>query len=127
MEATAGYVTLTFSFEKEDEDWVGVCLELGTSTFADTFERCQSELEELVTNHLEVLEDIGERERFFEEWGIRIHADEVPQEHTIRGSGDSWVRLFKQPSPSIGPFLQPRVFPAGSSPFASANTIATVE
>ena len=97
MEATVGYATLTFSFEKEGEVWVGVCLELGTSTFADTFERCQSELEELVTDHLEVLEDIGERERFFEEWGIRIHADEVPQEHTIRGSGDSWVRLFKHP------------------------------
>ena len=125
MEATAGYVTLTFSFEKEGEDWVGVCLELGTSTFADTVEECQSELEELVADHLEVLEDIGERERFFEEWGIRIHADEVPQEHTIRGSGDSWVRLFKHPSPSIGPFLQPRVFPAGSieqtqSPLVSA-------
>ena len=114
MEATVGYVTLTFSFEKEMEDWVGVCLELGTSTFADTFERCQLELEELVSDHLIVLEEIGERERFFEEWGIRIHTDEVPQEHTIRGSGDSWVRLFKQPSPSVGPFLQPRVFLVGS-------------
>ena len=110
METAAGYVTLTFSFEKERGDWVGVCLELGTSTFAETFEECQSELEDLVSDHLDVLEEIGERERFFEEWDIPIHTDEVPREHTIRGSGDSWVRLFKQPSPSVGPFLQPRVF-----------------
>ena len=114
MGTPLGYVTLTFSFEKEKEDWVGVCLELGTSTFADTFERCQLELEELVSDHLIVLEEIGERERFFEEWAIPIHTDEVPQEHTIRGSGDSWVRLFKQPSATAGPFLQPRVFLVGS-------------
>ena len=68
-----GYVTLTLSFEQEGSEWVGVCLELGTSTFADTLEECQEELQELVTDHLSVLEEIGERERFFKEWGIAVH------------------------------------------------------
>ena len=51
-----GYVTLTFSFEQEGIEWVGTCLELGTSTFADTLEECQVALEDLVTDHLDVLE-----------------------------------------------------------------------
>ena len=75
MESTrSGYVTLTFSFEQEGSDWVGLCLELGTSTFSDTLEECQVELQELVADHLEVLEETGERERFFEEWGAGSHS-----------------------------------------------------
>ena len=108
----SGYVTLTLSFEREGSDWVGTCLELGTSTFAGTLEDCQSELVELVTEHLNVLDEVGERESFFQEWGIDVHTDEVPGEFTIRGSGDSWKRLFKESPGSEGPFLRPRVFPA---------------
>ena len=59
-----GYVHLTLRFHVEGTNWVGVCVELGTSTFAQTLAGCRSELEELVTDHLEVLEEIGERERF---------------------------------------------------------------
>ena len=111
-----GYVTLTLSFEQEGSEWVGICLELGTSTFADTLEKCQEELEELVTDHLNVLEEIGEREQFFEEWGIAVHtSDEIPSEFTIRGSGDSWNRLFERCPGARGPFLQPRVFSTGRS------------
>ena len=112
----SGYVTLTLSFEQEGSEWVGECLELGTSTFADTLEECQVELQDLVTDHLNVLEEIGERERFFEEWGIVVHAsNEIPSEFTIRGSGDSWNRLFERSTGTRGPFLQPRVFPAGQA------------
>ena len=79
----SGYVTLTLSFEQEGSEWVGICLELGTSTFADTLERCQEELQELVTDHLHVLEETGERERFFKEWGIAVHtSDKIPSEFT---------------------------------------------
>ena len=112
----SGYVTLTLSFEQEGSEWVGVCLELGTSTFADTLEECQEELRELVADHLDVLGEIGERERFFEEWGIEVHTDDkIPSEFTIRGSGDSWNRLFERSAGTCGPFLQPRVFPAGQA------------
>ena len=81
----SGYVTLTLNFEREGSEWVGTCLELGTSTFAGTLEDCQAELEDLVTDHLDVLEEVGERERFFEEWGIDVHTDEVPAEFTMTG------------------------------------------
>ena len=78
-----GYVTLTLSFEQEGSEWVGTFLEMGTRTFADTLERCQAELEVLVTDHLDVLEEVGERDRFFEEWGIDVHTDEVSGEFTM--------------------------------------------
>ena len=76
---SSGYVALTLSFEREDDQWVGECLELSTSAFSDSLEDCQAELRELVVAHLDVLEDVGERERSFEEWGIQVHPfDGVP-------------------------------------------------
>ena len=67
------YVHLTLRFHLEGKQWVGVCLELGTSVFAPTLAECQTELEELITDHINVLEDVGERERFFAKWGIETH------------------------------------------------------
>ena len=64
------YVALTLSFEQEQDVWVGTCLELGTSTFADTLDDCRSELEELVTEHLNALEENGTRASFFEQWRL---------------------------------------------------------
>ena len=106
------YVALTLSFEREGDVWVGVCLELGTSTYADTLEACEDELRELVVEHIDVLEEIGERDRFFQEWGITLRDTPVPPAHlTIRGSGDSWARLFQDSTDALAPFLRPRIFP----------------
>jgi predicted RNase H-like HicB family nuclease len=67
------YLLLTFSFEKEDDQWTACCEELGTATFADTLDQARTELEELVDLHLNALEEVGERERFFKEHGIKPH------------------------------------------------------
>ena len=98
------YVLLTLKYDQEKDDrgrdiWVGVCVELGTSTFAKTLDTCRSRLEEMVTDHLNVLEEVGERARFFEEWGITLHTEQ-PQTYSVSGdvTADS--------------LLQPRVFPA---------------
>ena len=108
---TTGYITVTLSFAREGEQWLGECLELGTSTFSESLEQCQEELQELVGEHLAVLEDVGERERFFQDWGIAVHPTrEVPRQLTIRGSGDSWNKLFEDTIDPNGPFLRPRVF-----------------
>ena len=42
-----GYVTLTLSFEREGNKWVGTCLELGTSTFTRTLKQTQIDLKAL--------------------------------------------------------------------------------
>ena len=107
-----GYVFLTLSFEREGNKWVGACLELGTSTFARTLKATQEELTELVTAHLNALEEVGERENFFTEWGIVIHPTlKPPSEFTIKGSGDHWARLFRSNVEPSGLFLRPRPFP----------------
>ena len=106
------YVPLTLSFEREGDVWVGICLEMGTSTFADTLEECQAELREFVEEHIDVLEEIGERERFFQKWGITTQDTPAPPaQFTIRGCGESWERLFQDSDDACAPFLTLRIFP----------------
>ena len=69
-----GYVRLTFQFEREGSDWVGTCVELGTSTFGRSRRRVQQDLTELVTEYINVLEEDGTRERIFRENNITIAA-----------------------------------------------------
>ena len=110
------YVALTLSFEREGDVWVGVCLELGTSTFADTLEECQSELQEFVEENLNLLEEVGERDRFFKKWGITLRsAPDTPEQFTIRGSenGEFWNNLFQGTNGSDALFLRPRIFAIG--------------
>ncbi len=67
-------MTLTFRYTREENKWVGVCVELGTSTFGSNFERVAADLETLVAEHLDLLEEAGERESFFAEHGIDENA-----------------------------------------------------
>ncbi len=107
-----GYVTLTLSFEREGNKWVGTCLELGTSTFTRTLKQTQIDLKALVGEHLNLLEEEGERENFFKRWDIPIHSPKSkPHEFTIRASGDFWDRLFRDTMDPTGPFLRPSRFP----------------
>lgn len=69
------YVKLTLLFHQEDKQWVGVCHELGVSSWGDSFEEAKDALEDLVVLDLNALEDIGERERFFQEHGIKVYYD----------------------------------------------------
>ena len=99
---TEGYVLLTLKFEREGNKWVGICLELGTSTFARTLKRCVEELRGLVIEHLNVLEEVGERERFFQTWGIEFHRERVaPTEVTIHGNAPAQETRMNTPSHKI--------------------------
>ncbi len=51
---------LTFTFQQESGLWVGICTELGTSAFADTFEQMRSELREAVLLQLNEIERIAD-------------------------------------------------------------------
>jgi hypothetical protein len=109
---TMGYVFLTLRFEREGNKWVGTCEELGTSTFHRTLKRCEEELRELVVEHLNALEEAGEREKFFQKWGIVFRSTRTPpHEVTIKGSGEYWNRLFEDATAPYGPFFQPGRFP----------------
>jgi hypothetical protein len=72
MSASKGYITLTYEFHKEGRRWVGLCKELGTSTYHRSLDEVEKQLKELVLLHLDCLEQLGERERFFKENNIQI-------------------------------------------------------
>jgi predicted RNase H-like HicB family nuclease len=69
-----GYIALTYQFYKDGRRWVGVCKELGTSTFSRSLPEVEKQLEEAVCLHLNTLEDVGERERFFQENNIKLYS-----------------------------------------------------
>ena len=121
MRDNVGYVVLTLKLQKEGSKWVGTCVELGTSTFARTLRQTIEELDALVIDHLNVLEQAGERERFFKRWDIKFYKTQ-PKPHKVRiDTVDADWRRFIQTAlashgrtPAThphGPFYQPGVFP----------------
>jgi predicted RNase H-like HicB family nuclease len=65
-------ILLNLEYSQEDDKWVGVCAELGTSTFADTLEELRHELREAVQLQLNEVNRLG----FVQEF-LRDHR--VPQ------------------------------------------------
>ncbi|MBI2865707.1 MAG: hypothetical protein HYX94_14255 [Chloroflexi bacterium] len=82
--AAKGFVILTFELRKEGERWTGECKELGTATFAHTLDQVHEELAELVELHLNSLEKVGERDRFFKAHRIKFYTDETPPRRVSR-------------------------------------------
>lgn len=77
------YIALTYQFHEEDGQYVGVCKELGTATCGSTLDEAYGNLREAVAEHLEALEELGERERFFTSHNIRVFATPELQEERI--------------------------------------------
>lgn len=68
-----GYIALTCEFYREGSKWVANCLELGTSTFGRSLPDAKKKLDEAIELHLNTLEKVGERKRFFSENKIVFH------------------------------------------------------
>lgn len=70
-----GYVVLRLLFrEQADQTWTGECVELGTATDGPSLSQTHEELVDLVTLHLNALEEAGERDHFFRKYRIRFYA-----------------------------------------------------
>ena len=119
-----GYVLLTMKFDREGSKWIGTCMELGTSTYTRTLKKTIEELDALVLEHLNVLEEIGERERFFQKWNIKFHKTEPAIKNVSVPVLDTdwqkdWQRFIREglashprtTGPHYGPFYQPGIFP----------------
>ena len=115
-----GHVMLTLRFEREDKNWVGTCVELGTSTFARSLPKVQEELHELVADHLNALEEVGERERFVEKHRIEIQRTTASDEVTLRAPFSDTEDLG--PPITLAPLFQPHFFPFTQS--AEADNLA---
>jgi len=68
-----GYIVLTYKFHRLNRRWSAYCEELGTATFGRSLPEAERRLNEAVFLHLNTLEDVGERERFFQEQGIQLY------------------------------------------------------
>ncbi len=71
--AEAGYVVLTLEYHRVGNRWTVQCKELGTATSGRTLKDAEEKINEAVLLHLNTLEDVGERERFFKENNIQLH------------------------------------------------------
>ena len=89
-----GYVVLTYKFGREGRRWAAHCKELGTATSGRSLPEAERRLEELVGLHLNTLEDVGERERFFREHNIEFH-ETKPKSITVSMPTNN--ALFVQP------------------------------
>ena len=67
-----GYVTLTGIIEKEDDQFVSYCRELGTSSCGDTVDEAFKNLGEAIEVHIDALIETGELGRVLRERHIRI-------------------------------------------------------
>ena len=63
---------LTLEYDMEESQWVGSCLELGTSAFADTLEQVQEELHQAVELQLNELEGLTQVEDFLKSNHVRL-------------------------------------------------------
>jgi len=63
--------------------WAAYCEELGTATFGRSLPEAEKGLDEAVWLHLNTLEDVGERDRFFEEHDIQFHATKPKKDITL--------------------------------------------
>jgi len=68
---TIAYTLLTFKFQKEGNQWVGICDELGTSSFGNDIVDAENQLAEAVDLHIYQLAEAGELQRFLKEHGIK--------------------------------------------------------
>ena len=53
------FIQFTFEYTEEDNQWVGVCLEIGTSAYADTLDEARQELGDAVVLQLGEAERLG--------------------------------------------------------------------
>ena len=79
--APSHYVILTCTFHKEGKWVTAECQELGTAAFGRNIDEAEKRLREAILLHLNTLEDVGERSRFFKEHKIRLHANYPESAH----------------------------------------------
>ena len=64
-------IVVTFEFSQEEGQWVGLCLELGTSAFAGTLEQARLELHDAVELQMSEIERLGFIQNFLGQHQMR--------------------------------------------------------
>jgi len=100
-----GYVVLTYKFHKVNKRWTAYCEELGTATFGRSLPEAEKRLGEAVSLHLNTLEEVGERKRFFEENNIEFHSTKPRKNITVNLplEHDIFIHPHIQKIPALSP------------------------
>jgi len=77
------YIIVTFEIDKEGDQYVSQCIELGTFSCGDTETEALENITDATGLYLNTLEDVGECERVLEEKGIQVHSG-VAASHRIQ-------------------------------------------
>ena len=85
-------VILTEMVEPDSGKFASYCLELGIASCGDTEQEAYDRIREAIELQLNALEEMGLREQEFEERGIEVVWEEVPEIEDHRIS-DEWTRL----------------------------------
>ncbi len=102
----SGYIVLTIEFQKVGRRWTAHCGELGTATFGRSLPEAEKRIREAVFLHLNTLEEVGERDRFFREHNIPVHPNE-PEGVTVSLPVTSESDVFFQPLVQLIPVATP--------------------
>ena len=70
------YIIVTFTIEREGDQCVSRCLELGTASCGDTEPEALDNIIDATELYLNTLEDLGECAEVLLEKGLRIHSGE---------------------------------------------------
>ena len=82
--AEDGIVTLTGIVEKEGDQYVSYCRELGVASCDDTIDEALINLDDAIQVHIDALVETGELLRVFRERNIRIDLQPSPDEPLVR-------------------------------------------
>ena len=80
-----GTIVLTLSFQQEEDQWVGTCVELGTSTHAFSLQEADEEVAEAIALQLNEVERLG----FIAEYLAEHNVHEAPA--PVGGGQAAWV------------------------------------
>ncbi|MCH8309261.1 MAG: type II toxin-antitoxin system HicB family antitoxin [Chloroflexi bacterium] len=78
-----GIVTLTGIVEKEDDQYVSYCRELGVASCGDTIDEALINLDDAIQVHIDALIETGELLRVFRERSIRIDLQPTQDEPLV--------------------------------------------
>lgn len=82
---------LTYIIHPEDGQYAAYCRELGTASCGDTVEEARAALEDAVRLHLDTLEELGMRTRYFRERGIKVCRTLKPKAAPVDVLPDQWA------------------------------------
>lgn len=88
-----GTVQLTQIVEREGAQFAAHCPELGIASCGDTIEEAFANIHEAILLHLDVLEELGDRDRIFRERGI-----EISYEAAEEGQPTKFTRTVRVPA-----------------------------